>query len=120
MKKTKIISMIFIFVIIFSSFSTICFAELGSGFDSSKIARDGIESPYASPIKKVWGTVLLVMQVASVAGIIIMGARYIFASSNERANIKGTTIYAIIGIVMVFAFSTVVQYLISVTKDVLQ
>ena len=41
-----------------------------------------------SSILKVWGTVLLILQILSVAAIVIAGIRYMFASADGKADIK--------------------------------
>lgn len=119
MNKNKIIVIVFLFMFVLSSVSNVCFAELGNGFDESKIANSGGKNPFESPIQKVWGSILLVMQVVSAGGVVFMGVRYMFASASEKASIKSTTIYGIIGIAMVFAVSTVIKYLIETVNNVL-
>lgn len=112
MKRIKVISVLFLLVTIFSMFTNVCMAKLGSGFDEGNIQKNGI-NPFEAPISRVWGTVILAFQIASIGGIIFMGVRYMFASASDKASIKNSTIYTIIGIVMVFAVSTVIKYLMT-------
>lgn len=50
-----------------------------------------------SSILKVWGTVLLILQILSVAAIVIAGIRYMFASADGKADIKKQTIGLMVG-----------------------
>lgn len=56
---------------------------------------------------------------ASFGGILFMGLKYMFASSEGRAQIKTNLSGLLIGIMFVFLASTVVDYIIEVTQSVL-
>lgn len=56
---------------------------------------------------------------ASFGGILFMGLKYMFASSEGRAQIKTNLSGLLIGIMFVFLASTVVDYIIDVTQSVL-
>ena len=65
-------------------------------------------------ILKVWGTVLLILQILSVAAIVIAGIRYMFASAEGKADIKKQTIGLMVGAVLVFGASGI----IGLTNDI--
>lgn len=65
-------------------------------------------SKFNSAKSNIWGVLLTVLQVASIAGVIFAGVRYMFASSDSKADMKKSMIYLIIGMVIVFSASTVV------------
>lgn len=69
-------------------------------------------------IKKVWGTVLLILQILSVAAIVIAGIRYMFASADGKADIKKQTIGLMVGAVLVFGASGVISLITNITKDI--
>ena len=69
-------------------------------------------------IQSIWGTVLTILQILAVAAIIIAGVRYMFASADSKADIKKQTVTLIIGAVLVFGASFVVQIIIGITSDV--
>ena len=124
-KNIKVVCMLFMLIVTCSFFVNTCFAQsnLGSGFNEgiiNDVESKGIESPFAPQMNKIWGTVMYVLQIASVAGVIITGLRYMFASAEQRANMKKATIYTIIGIVMVFAFSTFMSFMLESIGEVLQ
>lgn len=69
-------------------------------------------------VKKVWSTVLTILQIAAVAAIVIAGVRYMFASADQKADIKKGMIGLVIGAVLVFAASTVVQFIVTATNQI--
>ena len=76
-------------------------------------------SPTAQKIvNNVWGTVLLILQILSVAAIVFACVKYMFAGADEKATIKNGLIVLVIGAVLVFGASTVVSLLINVVNEV--
>lgn len=71
-------------------------------------------------VNKVWSTVLTILQIAAVAAIVIAGVRYMFASAEEKADIKKGMVILILGAVLVFGASTVVQFILTASKEIMQ
>ena len=69
-------------------------------------------------ILKVWGTVLLILQILSVAAIVIAGIRYMFASAEGKAGIKKQTIGLMVGAVLVFGASGIIGLITNITNDI--
>ncbi|MEG0873084.1 MAG: TrbC/VirB2 family protein [Clostridia bacterium] len=69
-------------------------------------------------VNRVWGIVLTVLQVAAIAAVVFAGVRYMFASANEKADIKKSMITLAVGAILVFGASTVVQFLIGSFKEI--
>lgn len=67
----------------------------------------------------IWGTVLTVLRILAVAAIVFAGVRYMFASADQKADIKKGMIYLVLGAVLVFAASTVVSLIINTAEEVL-
>ena len=65
----------------------------------------------------VWSTVLSILQILAFAAIIIAGVRYMFASADQKADIKKGLIYLVIGAILVFASSTIVKVVVNATKQ---
>lgn len=65
---------------------------------------------FNNALYKIWGVILVVLQVASMSGIIFAGVRYMFASVDSKADMKKSMIYLVIGMVIVFAASSVVGF----------
>lgn len=66
----------------------------------------------------VWGTVITIAQILAFAAIIFAGVRYMFASADSKADIKKQLVILVVGAVLVFGASTVVQILMSVVDDI--
>lgn len=67
---------------------------------------------------KMWSTVLVIIQVLAVAAVVFAGLRYMFASADQKADIKKQLIILVIGAVLVFGASTVLSVIANVTKEV--
>lgn len=67
---------------------------------------------------QVWGTVVTIAQIAAFAAIIFAGVRYMFASADDKANIKKQLVIIAVGAILVFGASTVVKILMNVLGDV--
>lgn len=93
----------------FGNFSTGSMQNLGNG--SSIASAD-------KAVNKIWGTVTLILQVLAVAAIVFAGVRYMFASADGKADIKKQTIGLVVGAVLVFGASMIVNFIVNVTKDV--
>lgn len=111
-----IISLILMFIMIanntvlgFENFSTDIMQDLGN--DS------GIESANKA-VNRIWGTVTLILQMLAVAAIILAGVRYMFASADGKADIKKQTVGLVVGAVLVFGASMVVDFVVNVTKEI--
>lgn len=77
----------------------------------------GLES-INSLANSVWGTITVVAQILAFAAIIFAGIRYMFASADAKADIKKQTVILVVGAILVFGASTVVQILMNILNDV--
>lgn len=68
-------------------------------------------------IGAVWGIILTVLQVAAIAAVVFAGVRYMFASADSKADIKKQMIWLVIGAVLVFGASTVIQLITNFAGD---
>lgn len=142
--KTKKIIMVvitFMFLIIYPVFNCNVFGDdqtldnatsLGSGvLDGSNSVINDLASrvgngtngdnqfdEFNGVVSNVWGVILVALQVASIAGVIFAGVRYMFASADSKAEIKKGLIHLTIGMVIVFAASSVVGFILRAFKDV--
>lgn len=93
--------------------------SFGEGFDPSQIPSGNIEDVGKTKgiFDNVYTTVLFLIQVASVAGIIICGIRYMYASADAKADIKAGMMPLVIGIILVFCASTVAQFVAKVFEQ---
>ena len=71
-----------------------------------------------SSVRKIWGTVELILQVAAVAAFIFAGVRYMFASADAKADIKKSMLILVVGAVLVFGASFVVDLITTATGEI--
>lgn len=75
---------------------------------------------FNNALYNIWGVILVVLQVASMSGIIFAGVRYMFASVDSKADMKKSMIYLVIGMVIVFAASSVVGFVTGTFDEIFQ
>ena len=112
----KIIPLVLIIMVIFNTkvfgfenFSTDVMQNLG---DNSSV--ESVDNA----IKKVWGTITLILQTLAVLAIILSGVRYMFASADGKAYIKKQTFGLVVGTVLVFGASFIINFIVNVTEEV--
>ena len=69
--------------------------------------------------KKIWTSVTTIIQMLAFGAIIFAGVRYMCASADQKADIKKGRGMLTIGAVLVFAASTVVQFVKSVADEII-
>ncbi len=110
LNKVLTVFCIFLFVIgIISPVFGVTVADPGAGTPSPNVSN--ITS-------KVWGTIVTVVQVAAIAAIVFAGVRYMFASADQKADIKKQTVILIVGAVLVFAAVPVAEFISKVASDI--
>ena len=60
---------------------------------------------------KVWGTVVTIVQILAFAALVFAGVRYMFASADQKADIKKGMGYLALGGILVFGAASVVKFL---------
>ena len=113
----KAIPIILISLVILSMFSVINASDVKGDIDAILASSGGVEK-VDDAVNKVWGTILSILQIAAVAAIVIAGVRYMFASADEKADIKKGLGVLVVGAILVFAASTVVQFIVTATDAV--
>lgn len=93
----------------FSNFTPESLEDVGQGGETGSMG---------TAVNNLWATILLILQIAAVAAIVFAGVRYMFASANDKANIKQQMLVLVVGAILVFAASTVVQFIVKATQDV--
>src|SRR5690625_4734791 len=111
--KERILKIGFVFILIYVISNTYIFATLGSGLNESlynQVANEG-NTALDNTISKVGSTIFLILQIAAVGGVVYTGVKYMYASSNDKAKIKETLIWLIIGTIFVFAAPAVINFI---------
>lgn len=109
----RVVPIIFVLVVVFTTSvfaSSPITPELNTGNDSIGSVDNVANS--------IWNTVALILQIAAIAAIVIAGVRYMFASADTKADIKKQMVVLVIGAVLVFGATTVIQFITTVTNEV--
>lgn len=69
--------------------------------------------------QNVWQTVVTIAQILSVAAIVFAGLRYMFASADQKADIKKSMGVLAIGAVLVFGATLIIDLIFSATDSIL-
>ena len=116
----KVLSILLMLIIVMQSSSLLFADTMDTIFDYQNIpGSESSISKVDTSVKKVWGTIILILQVASVSAFVFAGVRYMFASADSRAEIKNSMIFLVIGSIIVFASSTVIGFIVSSAKEIL-
>lgn len=82
------------------------------------ISPDQNES-YKALFARLLGVVTMIVKVAAIAGVIYVGVRYIFAGASGKADLKGKSVYFIIGIILTFCSVTVLTVFSNMLQELL-
>ncbi len=121
---TRFICISFILLLLLFCFNTYIFA---TGTDVEPLQPWVSGDPNASAISgiddtvdRVWGTITVVVQVLAFIGIIFVGLRYMFASADKKSDIKGSLIFIILGIILIFAAGPLVKIVHKLAEQILK
>lgn len=116
MKKNKMIITLSVFIIFTVLITSNIFAF--EGLKSELPADNSGIGKIDEMANKTWGTISRILRIAAFAGIIFTGVRYMFASADSRADMKKSTITLIIGMLIVFGTTTIIDIIIRIVKNV--
>lgn len=68
--------------------------------------------------KKIWSIVRTVLRYAAIGTFIYAGVRYMIASADQKADLKKSMVPLVIGTLIVFGGTFVVEFIIKLFKDV--
>lgn len=66
---------------------------------------------------KIWGTFTVIAQILAISAIIFAGVRYMFASSDTKADIKMQTVILVLGATLAFGAVPFAKFVVSIVKD---
>ena len=68
-------------------------------------------------VNNVWGTVFNILRVLAVAAIVFAGVKYMFASAEGKADLKNGMVGLVVGAILVFGASIVVELIMSAANQ---
>lgn len=69
-------------------------------------------------VGKAWNTVRLILQILAVAAVVFAGVRYMFASADQKADIKKSMGILAIGAALVFGATFIIDFIVKVTGQI--
>lgn len=119
MKKSKkiFLRVLPVLIVLMVVFTTNVFAAGFGNFNSNMDVKADTSGNTVKSIGAVWGIILTVLQVAAIAAVVFAGVRYMFASADSKADIKKQMIWLVIGAILVFGASTVIQLITNFAGD---
>lgn len=70
-------------------------------------------------VQNVWATVITIVQILAVAAIVFAGLRYMFASADQKADIKKSMGILVIGAILVFGATLVINLISGAANEIL-
>ena len=67
---------------------------------------------------KIWGTISVIVQIAAISAIVFAGVRYMFASADDKADIKKQTVILVVGAALVFAAVPIAKFIQATAKQI--
>lgn len=67
----------------------------------------------------IWSTLAVVIQTLAIAAIVFAGVRYMFASADDKADIKKQTVILVVGAVLVFAAVPIARAIAGAAQQIL-
>lgn len=125
-KVVKILNFVFTIIVIIGVSTQVMASTsstLGNGLNSNVLTDvtkqdNTLFNKLNSPIGKVYGSFMLICKILGVAGIMVNGVRYMYASSNDKAKIKQSLIFVVIGTIFIFATDVVVRIVVGSWGDI--
>lgn len=79
----------------------------------------GANNQVVDTVRSIWGTVAVIVQILSIACVVFAGLRYMFASADQKADIKKSMGILAVGAILVFGATTIIQVIANTTNTVI-
>ena len=118
-KQVKIISIKLVVLMVLTSISSVvCAADVESQI--KKISQ-GNKSANADKVTELGATIVTIMQtvgiVVAVVILLVIGIKYMIGSAEEKAEYKKTMIPYIVGAILIFASTTIVNVVYNIANS---
>lgn len=110
-KLLKVLPVVFMVCLIFTSIFAIGKPEAIAG-----TADAGIQAKASN----IWATIASIIQILAVAAVVFAGLRYMFASADQKADIKKSMGILVIGAILIFGATFVLQLIYNATNSTLK
>ena len=114
-KLIKILPVVMVVCMVLTSVFAITLPEEDKDFTYGQQGSTQVENAVGG----VWATVITVVQIVAVAAVVFAGLRYMFASADQKADIKKSMGTLAIGAVLVFGATLVIRLIGTTTDSIL-
>ena len=111
--KCKLLTLSVILLCVCLVSSTV-FGSVTKNWPSGGTALNGVEKITGN----TWETVKVIVRILAIAAVVFSGVRYMFAASEERAEIKKGLIYLTIGALIVFGATYIINAIVGATGEI--
>ncbi len=124
MNKVFVIKLFTVLMILSLIIGNMYVYGFGNGFDPSVVPAENSSQKLNNvntAFGKVFNTVILILQVLSVGGIIFAGVKIMFTTNSaDRADMFESMKFLIIGMVIVFGASSIIQFIVKVAIQAIE
>lgn len=113
-KLMKILPVVMVVCMVVTSVFAVSAGNLDSALQGGQASGN-----ITGAARNVWATVVTIVQILAVAAVVFAGLRYMFASADQKADIKKSMGVLAIGAVLVFGATIVLQFIADATNQVL-
>lgn len=118
-KLMKVLTAVFMVAIVVTSVFASNTGDKGVPIEMPNTGNNGGITVIDNAAASVWSTILTICQILAIAAVIFAGLRYMFASADQKADIKKSMGILVVGAILVFAATTVIGFVINATNEVL-
>ena len=111
-KQVKILSMILIVMMVIASISSVVCAAPDLSQQIKDMANGSGKQP--TEVVNLGKTIVTIMQTV---GIVILGVKYMIGSAEEKAEYKKTMIPYLVGAILIFASTTIVNVVYNIANS---
>ena len=115
----KILSIFLVILSVFMICSTVIAADKPTLPGWNEQYGDPIPPKLKGTMEGAWGTIATLVQILSAACFVFAGVRYMFASADQKADIKRGMIYLFVGAFIVFGATTIIKMVASAAEKVI-
>lgn len=114
-KNIKVILIMIMFVF---TINNIYATGVFSNSDIQEALNENSGSPTLNAATRgAWSLIKNILQVTSIGVVIFCGVRYMIASAEQKADIKKSMVPLVIGATIVFASTTVIQFIVAIAGE---
>ena len=121
MKKfNKIMTVLMLVVAVFAFVAPVFASGTSAIIDTNITDYSGGDtiSSANKAVSKAWNTIRLILQIAAIAAVVFAGVRYMFASADQKADIKKSMGILAIGAALVFGATFIIDFIVTLTEQV--